>query len=181
MAAEAVRRLFFALWPKAEIAGCLHDAARRAQASCGGRLMRRETLHITLAFLGDVPASRLADAAAAATAVAAEAFAIELDRFGYWQHNRILWAGCAAVPPALDSLADGLAQGLRAAGFSLEARPFAVHATLLRNADCPAGAPSFATSIRWPVRDFALVASSPGPGGSRYAVLQRWPLALAID
>lgn len=180
MAAES-RRLFFALWPDDAVAAWLHKAAQTAHGACGGRLMRRETLHVTLAFLGDVPQSRTATAAAAATAVAAAtaSFTLELDRLGYWTHNRILWAGCANVPTALSGLADNLAQGLRAAGFALETRPFAVHATLLRDARCGTAVPPLA-AILWPITDFALVASSRGADGSRYEVLERWPLAPAI-
>lgn len=178
MAADS-RRLFFALWPDAAVAARLHAAARTAHAVCGGRLMRGETLHITLAFLGEVAAARMADVVTVAAGIAGRPFALELDRLGYWKHNRILWAGCTEVPAALGGLADRLAQGLRAADFELEARPFAVHATLLREAHRPDALPPVG-AIRWPVADFALVASSRGPDGSHYEVLQRWPLAAAI-
>lgn len=181
MAAEepARCRLFFALWPADEIAAQLHAAARTAHASCGGRAMRRDTLHITLAFLGSVPAGRVAAAEAAAVRAAAAAFELEVDRLGYWKHNRIVWAGCSAPPPALLDLAAALTQELRAEGFVLDERPFAAHATLLRNARCPS-APLLATPIRWPVADFALVESHAVAGGSRYEVRRRWPLALPL-
>ena len=178
MGAES-RRLFFALWPDAAVAARLHQAAQTAHAACGGRLMHRETLHVTLAFLGDVPAARMADIEAAAAGIVAAPFTLELDRLGYWKHNRILWAGCTQVPAALTRLADSLAQDLRAAGFELETRPFAVHATLLRDAHCTAAVPPPA-AIRWPLADFALVGSRRGPDGSRYEVLKRWPLTAAI-
>lgn len=179
MAAE--RRLFFALWPAAAIADELHAAARAAHVSCGGRLMRRETLHVTLAFLGDVPESRFADVLAVAPGATAPAFLLELDRLGHWPHSHIVWAGCTAAPAALPTLADDLAQGLRAAGFRLDDRPYAAHATLLRNAECRSGAPPLTNPIRWAVEDFALVESHRGADGSRYEVLRRWPLAAAID
>lgn len=175
---EAVRRLFFALWPTAAVAGRLHRAALTAQRACGGRAMREDTLHLTLAFLGAVPVARMADAEAAATEVVASRFTLELDRIECWKHNRIAWAGCSDVPPGLTQLAADLAGKLRAAGFALDARPFAVHATLVRNADCSATVPRLPAPIRWPVEDFALVESHGGPDGSRYAVVRRWPLAI---
>lgn len=178
--AEPAQRLFFALWPPDEVARALHAAARQAHAACGGRLMRRDTLHITLAFLGDVPAARLGEAEAAATAVTAAAFVLELDQLAHWRHNRIVWAGCSAPPAALEQLADGLGHCLRDAGFRLEARRFAAHATLLRNAT-GAALPALDAAIRWPVADFALVASHGGAAGSRYEVLRRWPLAASVD
>jgi len=183
MAAEnpANCRLFFALWPSDAIAAQLHAAARAAHAECGGRTMRCDTLHITLAFLGSVAAGRVAEAEAAAGRMSAPAFELELDRLGYWKHNRIVWAGCSAPPPALLDLATALTQELRMGGFVLDERPFAAHATLLRNARCAsAPAPLLASPVCWPVSDFALVESHAAVGGSRYQVRRRWPLAMPL-
>ena len=43
-------RLFFALWPPGDLQGRLAAWAR--QAAGKGRAMRRENIHLTLAFLG---------------------------------------------------------------------------------------------------------------------------------
>lgn len=174
--AESARRLFFALWPSPEVARRLYDTALSLQRDCGGRAMRRDSLHLTLAFLGAVPVSRVADAAAAADTVAADHFSLELDRVSCWKHNRVAWIGCSEAPAALLGLAADLAEKLRASGLELETRPFAAHATLLRNADCTAALPPLATTIVWPVEDFALVESHTGPGGSRYEVVRRWAM-----
>lgn len=170
------RRVFFALWPDAVAAKALHAAARAAQGGCGGRLMRRETLHITLAFLGGVSAARLADARAAAAMVGGEPFAFVIDRLGCWKHNRILWAGSEAAPVA--ALAAALGAGLKSAGFQLDARPFAAHVTLLRDARCPTPLPPL-PPIAWPVTEFVLAESQTTPDGSRYEVIGRWPLGAA--
>jgi RNA 2',3'-cyclic 3'-phosphodiesterase len=169
-------RLFFALWPDDAIAGRLHAAAKMAHAACGGRIMRRESLHVTLAFLGEVAPPRMAAAEAVAAAVGGRSFLLELDRLECWKHNRIAWAGCTAAPPALMALARDLAAGLRGTGFALDARPFAAHATLLRQANCAAPLPALPEPIRWPTSDFALVESRPSLSGSRYEVVRRWPL-----
>jgi 2'-5' RNA ligase len=42
------------------VAGRLAAIAGEAAARFGGRATRRDTIHLTLAFLGDVPESRLA-------------------------------------------------------------------------------------------------------------------------
>ena len=178
--APPLHRLFFALWPPVDVARRLHDAASTAQARCGGRIMRRDTLHMTLAFLGGVAAPRLADAEAAASRVTATAFDLAVDRIGCWKRKRIVWAGCTVVPAALVDLAGELAQQLRAAGFVLEERPFAAHATLLRNADCRE-ALDIGDVIDWPVTDFALIESHPGIDDSRYVLRRRWPLSMSID
>lgn len=175
--AEPVRRLFFALWPTADVAAALHVAAKAAHKSCGGRVMRRESLHLTLAFLGEIVASRVTLAEEIAAGITAEPFTLVLDRIACWKHNRIVWAGCSDMPPALPALADGLGKQLRTAGFSLDKRPFAAHATLVRNGDCRAPLPAL-TPIAWPVSEFVLVESTLQPVGSQYEIVSRWPFAL---
>lgn len=167
-------RVFFAVWPDESAAQALAAAGREAYLACGGRPMRRDSLHLTLAFLGEQPEARIAEARAVADAVAAEPFTLTIDRLGYWRHNRILWAG-GDCPP-LVALADALGACLRAAGFVLDERPFAAHATLLRNARCPA-VPALATPIAWPVTEFVLVESRLSAEGADYRAIGRWPLA----
>lgn len=166
-------RVFFAVWPDEAAAKALHATAREAQRHCRGRLMRRETLHLTLAFLGDIAEERLAEAKRAAEGIVAEPFEMILDTLGYWRHNRILWAG--GVSPRLSFIAGALGEGLRAAGFRLEARPFVAHMTLLRGARCEAP-PALAAPVTWPVREFLLVESKLSAEGARYEPLGRWPL-----
>ena len=161
-------RVFFAVWPDEAAATALHAVAREAQRNSGGRLMRRETLHLTLAFLGEVDAPRLALARRIADGIRMEAFDLVLDQVAYWRHNRILWAG--GVSPRLTLLADTLAGELRAAGFRLDARPFAAHVTLLRDAG-RAEMPALAQPVAWPVTEFVLAQSRDG----RYDIIGRWP------
>lgn len=136
--------------------------------------MRRDTLHLTLAFLGDIPADRVVDAMRVAVTIAIEPFDLMLDRVGYWKHNRIIWAG--GESPRLTSLADALGTGLRAADFSLDPRAFAAHVTLLRDARCTE-MPSLPQVLAWPARDFVLAESKPSREGARYEIVARWPLA----
>ncbi len=166
-------RVFFAVWPNEAAAKALHAAAREAQKRCHGRLMRRETLHLTLAFLGDIAEARLAEAKRVADAIVAEPFEMTLDTLGYWRHNRILWAG--GVSPRLSFIAGALGEGLRAAGFRLDARPFVAHMTLLRDARCEA-TPVLAAPVAWTVREFLLVESKLSAEGARYEAIGRWPL-----
>lgn len=168
-------RVFFALWPGAATAAALHARARALQAECGGRAMRRDTIHLTLAFLGDVAVPRLAALGAVGQSVRGERFVLELDRVGNWRGNRILWSGCAQPPAALPALAEALAAGLRAADFELEARAFNPHVTLVRNALRPPQGIEMAP-LRWPVASFVLVASERNAGGAHYRVLGRWQL-----
>ena len=175
MAAERVarRRVFFAVWPDAAAARRLDDLGREAHARCGGRRMRRDGLHMTLAFIGEVPVERLDELCAAAAGVAGEAFRLELDRIACWRHNRIVWAGCAQAPLPLLTLVGRLRARLAAAGLPLDERDFAAHLTLLRDARCE-DLPAF-DPIAWPVGEFVLAASRP-EGGGNYDVIGRWAL-----
>ncbi len=140
--------------------------------------MRRDTLHLTLAFLGDLSSDRVAEARRVADAIVAPQFDLVLDRLGYWRHNRILWAGGVLprgfppVTPPLTFVAATLSERLRAAGFALDARPFVAHMTLLRDAHCD-DVPVLPQPVRWPVREFVLAESR----GARYDIVGRWPLA----
>jgi 2'-5' RNA ligase len=182
----APRRIFFALWPAPEVAGRLHALSAVAHAACGGRRMRRDTLHLTLAFLGEVDAARFDLACAIADEVAAAGekvgaggtaaipnAVLRIDRLAFWKHNHIVWAGCDEVPPALAALADALAAALRGSGFALESRRFAAHVTLLRNANC-AGEMAPIEAFDWPVCDFVLVESQLEREGAKYEIVRRW-------
>jgi 2'-5' RNA ligase len=168
-----LKRCFFALWPDEALADALYALGRASQAVCGGRLMRRESLHLTLAFLGDIPTDRVADAMGVVEAITVEPFELTLDRVGYWKHNRILWAG--GVSPRLTFLADALNAGLRAAGFGLDTRPFSPHVTLLRDARCSA-APVLSEPFAWRARELVLAESRRASDGARYEIVSRWPL-----
>lgn len=168
-------RLFFALWPGAATAAALHARARALKAECDGRAMRRDTIHLTLAFLGEVRSCDLAVLSAIAAGIDGARFTLELDRVGAWQGNRILWSRPSCLPPALAALAQTLADRLRAAGFALEQRVFTPHVTLVRNARRapPVGETH---ALHWRVASFVLVASERGTAGAHYRVIGRWPL-----
>ncbi len=171
----AQMRVFFALWPDAASAAALQARGRELHAACGGRLMRRDTLHLTLAFVGEVPVARLGALEAVAESVRGERFALELDRVGSWHDHRIIWTGCAQVPLALQTLVQRLAAGLHAAGFTLEARAFKAHVTLVRKALRPPQRAETAP-LRWQVASFVLVASEHDATSTHYRTLGRWPL-----
>ena len=52
-------RLFFALWPDDSTRDRVIELSRRLHADYGGRLVARESLHMTLAFLGETLTSRI--------------------------------------------------------------------------------------------------------------------------
>lgn len=147
-------------------------------APTGGRPTCQETIHLTLAFLGDIPESRLPELIAAAQAVRAPAFMLELDRLGYWRHNRIRWAGCAATPPALVELASRLREVLNAAHFAVDRdhAEFVPHITLLRKCIHPGIQQAIEPPLQWPAGEFVLVRSRLDAEGANYERLAEFGL-----
>ena len=113
------------------------EAARERLRAQAGRAnySRRENLHLTLAFLGELPSSRLPDIEAAMKAAAAGAgeFSLSFDHAGRFRRDGgdIWWLG-AADCPALTALQSRLASELKSRGFALEDRRFSPHLTLAR-------------------------------------------------
>lgn len=178
----AVRyRLFFALWPDDGLAAALADLAATAAQRFGGRPTRRETLHLTLAFLGDVAAAELDGLLVAARRVQTDPFLLTVDRLGCWAHNRLLWAGCRPSP-GLERLHRALRAELAAAGHARRSGAFTPHLTLLRKlpdtVDPPALAGVFPEALPpWSCTSFRLVASRLSAAGSDYTCLAEFPLS----
>lgn len=169
-------RVFFALWPDDGIARLFDEAGRKAHKSLMGRRMRRETLHLTLAFIGGIAPDRLASLRDIAGTIRLPPFSVLFDRLQCLPRKKIAWASAGALPAELQELAANLNAQLKAAGFRTEARPFAAHVTLLRDANCAAYAADDCLHIEWPVRDFVLVESELKPEGAGYRIIGRWPL-----
>ncbi len=170
-------RLFFALWPPLELARSLAEYAGRLHGPCGGRVMPEPNIHMTLAFLGELPPGRLADAIGAGHGAQgiARAGSIRLGAVRHWKSGGVIWAGPSEPVPCVLFIAAALREELEARGFALEEKTFVPHVTLLRKA--AAGAP-FAQppSIEWPVLEFLLVRSDQAANGAVYTPVERFPL-----
>jgi 2'-5' RNA ligase len=166
------RRVFFALWPDAATAATLSGWARRAHAAFGGRVMRPETLHLTLAFLGMVPLDRIADLTALLDEASLIGGPLRLDRYGRFHGPRIVWAGPSATPPWLDALHGWLWRALARRGCARPDESFRPHVSLLRRA-APGDldALSAPEPLDWTPRRCVLAASAPSPAGSFYEIL----------
>jgi len=166
-------RLFFALWPDDAVRAELARWSRELHALCGGRTTLLENLHVTLAFLGSVEEAQVAEVERAAGEVAPKAVSLVLDQPGYWKHNRIAWAGASVVPPELEALVSELRGALAKSRIGFDAKPFASHVTLLRDAREPKAMPAL-DPIPWKVDGFSLVGSVTLPRGSRYEIRRSW-------
>ncbi|MFM9882002.1 MAG: RNA 2',3'-cyclic phosphodiesterase [Burkholderiales bacterium] len=168
-------RLFFALWPTAAVARSIWEVGGAIQRETGGRLTRLDSIHITLAFLGEVSADRSDDAIGVGRRVEARAFTFTINWLRYWEHNRLVWVGPSAEPVSLLALVQPLQDCLKAARFDIETRPFKAHATLIRNARM-ASSEQVVGPIAWRVDEFALVHADSADGTSPYRILERFPL-----
>ncbi len=167
-------RLFFALWPDDATRDALNRTGKWLHQHWGGRRMRADTLHITLAFLGSTAVDQLDVLAACADSVHTEPYELVLDQAGYWRHNRIGWLGASRTPPQHLDLVGALNAALQGAGFAVDARPHVPHVTLLRNS--AGGEAPDCTPVRWPISEFVLVISRTEADGAHYEVIRRWLL-----
>ena len=175
-ALNGTQRVFYALWPDAEVRSALAQTSRRMHGVLQGRRTRDDSIHLTLAFLGEVNVDRLPVLLAPPQDLFPAAFTLALDEWGCWSRNGIGWAGPSHTPAGLRDLVANLQAWLRVAGFDLERRAFLPHVTLIRKAQC-ATLPALGPQVSWPVGECVLVRSTRARTGSCYEVIGRWPLS----
>lgn len=145
-----------------------------------------ENLHLTLVFLGEIPASVLADVDLAFGAVRAAAFPLTLsglDLFG-GAKARMVYAGVSASP-ALAHLQAKVETAARNAGVAVPARRFLPHVTLARLPERLESRERLERAVAmrggyagptFEVDAFHLYRSHLGRGGSVYEELAAYPL-----
>ena len=173
---KSTARIFFALWPADAERGGLAAWQARLQPLCGGRVMRAESLHATLVFLGEVEVDRLEALKLAAEEVSAKRFELCFDQARYWGHNHILYAAPGDVPPKLVQLVSELTRHLIEHRFKFEEREYKTHVTLLRKAQWRDEPLPEMPPVRWRIKDFVLLQSEPQNEGVHYRILARFPL-----
>ncbi|MGC4893771.1 RNA 2',3'-cyclic phosphodiesterase [Micromonospora sp. DT31] len=190
-------RLFAAVYPPVaavdDLTGRIAGLRVAAASDAGVRLADPADLHLTLAFLGEVPDGRLADAQDALGRAAqefrngrAEPPRLRLGGGGSFGQGRsaVLWVDVRGDADALDMLARLVRGGLRAAGLPYDEKPFRAHLTIARPGDrvAPADVRADREALHgyagpeWPVGELVLVRSHPG-SRARYERLAAWPLA----
>ncbi|RDB44596.1 RNA 2',3'-cyclic phosphodiesterase [Halomonas sp. DQ26W] len=164
-------RLFIALVPPPELRRELGELADIAHARCGGRRMPDESLHLTLAFIGEVEEAQATTLVNWVQSLAIIPGKCRLDGWGCFKRPGIVWIGSQASDPALGELHRELWQGLEACGWSGRPDKFVHHVTLLRRAitnrlqDLPS------INLTWPYSQVALIQSFTDERGARYRTL----------
>ncbi len=185
---ESLRAFFAAELPSATRAQAQRALESLRQTAPGAvRWEDPEKLHVTLKFLGSVPADRIERLAASALAKLARVgrFEVGLAGFGAFPNARaarVLWLGTGAGATALARVARKLDGAAARIGVPREKRPFHAHVTLgrlreparvaLERAACP-------EVSAFSVEEVVLYESRLSPAGSRYVPLARVPLAAA--
>lgn len=177
-------RLFVALDPGEPPRAALDAAASRGRLLApSAKWVKPESLHLTLAFLGDVAAERLPELAPALDAAARPFLPFELaldgaGTFGSPRRPRVLFAGVSGDADALVALQAAVASAL--ASFAPpEARRYHPHLTLARARDLR-GDPALARAAeelgplppeRFRVEAITLYESHLAPSGARHVPL----------
>lgn len=168
-------RLLVALWPDPGLQQQLAALARSAAPITGGRPMRASSLHLTLAFVGDTPTTRLPALLDLLAALPCPVLSLQIDRLQRWPGNRIVWASLADGS-ALQRLNDWrrtLAQALQKDGFQVaEPDLWTPHLTLLRDTVAPPLAAPPET-LDWQPSGYLLVASRRCGAARRYLAMAR--------
>jgi 2'-5' RNA ligase len=170
----------------------LQDALRR-QGAPPVRWVRPEGIHLTLKFLGAVPAQRVNDicAALAPTVEGIRPLGLSLGSlgaFGGRRGARVVWVGIEGDVDRVAELQRRVEAALGRLGFRPEDRPFSPHLTLARVPDHVGSADrerlwdltkALATPEAAPVtiRELSLMRSILGPGGAIYERLAAFPLS----
>ena len=171
---NASRRLFFALWPDEPTRQQLLRETRGVVRRCQGKPVPPANYHVTVAFVGTLPAERFDAIAAAGRTIEFAPFELLFDGVGYWPRPRVLWVAPSRCPPALNTLVSMLWDRLSDAGLEREARAYQPHLTLCRKLGRPIEA-RLANPVRWSVSSFVLVESVVVDGRSIYQVMERFP------
>lgn len=127
-------RLFIAInFPRPVRSALLQEQEIIRSNAVRGNFSREGNLHLTLAFLGEMPSAVLPELCEIIDALDIHRFALSLDRIGRFGRdgNDTWWVG-AAPNRSLESLQKRLVASLREAGFPTDAKRFTAHVTLAR-------------------------------------------------
>ncbi|MFI8086347.1 RNA 2',3'-cyclic phosphodiesterase [Kitasatospora sp. NPDC086009] len=183
-------RVFVALAPPDDAKDELARALRPAYAGYPRlRWNRIEDWHITLAFLGELPATAvpLLRSALAGQAASRPALRLGLRGGGHFD-QRLLWSGIDGDLDGLHLLATDVRSVIRSCGIPFTERPLRPHLTLARSRrDDPTSVPQAAAGLAgfvgrpWRTERLHLVGSNigRGPGPIRYRDIEAWRFAAA--
>jgi 2'-5' RNA ligase len=182
------RRLFVAVVPPPAVRAALDEFLEpRRTAGPELRWMLPEALHLTCAFMGDVPDAALDDLDAALAEVAARTapFDLTVAGAGAFPHPdaaRVLWLGVSKGAEHLGHLALRCRNAAAGCGIEVDGARFRAHLTVARANGLPVlrwlEVLDTIEPQSWPVTSLTLISSRLRPGGEGYQIVGEYPLAL---
>ncbi len=183
-------RLFIATHFPAEVLADLNDRVSRLKPRLPpASWVRPETQHLTFAFLGEQPESRIADLIPPLTQQVATVgrFDASLRGCGFFpnaRHARVGWVGLTPEQPFID-VARLVRDTVTAQGVALDGSDFKPHLTLMRLREGwpPASIELFSRTLRefasrsFPVEGLTLFTSQLNPQGAVHTAVHHFPLA----
>lgn len=163
-------RVFFAISPSKTVQKQLAHQAKLLAPICGGRQIVMPHFHLTLVFLGNVSVQRIETLQHIMRNIAAQKFALCLDKISYWKHNQIIYLHAKQFPAELFDLVAALQSTLSKAEFVFDRRVYKPHITLFRKAAHSVNT-ELINPIHWPVSEWTLLQSKPTQTGVDYVPL----------
>lgn len=176
-------RLFFALQPEPAEQAAIATAVLPMVHALGARPTLPADLHLTLAFLGELPVDAISHLERAAGSIPAGLFPLRLPHVDCWAE-----AGVLCLLPEEDASMQSLRQLVRklegaalAVGVRLDDRPYRPHVTIARKVQRAASKREawpqlLASPLPFTANGFELMESTPGSAGPRYSVIHSWRL-----
>jgi RNA 2',3'-cyclic 3'-phosphodiesterase len=171
-----MRSFFFALWPDVEIRARIAAAADAAAPASGSHRVPRENYHLTLAFVGEIEAPRVALLQQIGREQRAAGFTVALDAFEYWSESQVFVAVTRRqAPGGLIDLWTRLHEALSTLRRPPPHAALRAHVTLARKV-VQAPVQQAMSPLLWRARNFCLVRSDTSGRRSVYTVVDTWPL-----
>ena len=173
-------RLFVAAELSDDLIDALADTSALLRDGVRGRFVAPDLFHVTLAFLGEVPAMQVDDVCGCVREGVAgiASFATSLGALGSFgrQTSAVLWQGFSSGRKEWDALAAGVRDALRAGGYDIDEKAFLPHVTLMRRADVSGGMLPMPMVERGTVGVVTLFASDLSGERPRYEAIERFDL-----
>ena len=178
-------RLFLAYWPSPAKAAEIRPWVQQAHSLYGGRMMRPDTLHMTLAFLGRAAPAQVQALVSDCAGWRLPAGSLLLNEPGRFPRAKVVWLGPSS--PGSSALAwlhdahERLWSYLAPWGWQPREAVFRPHVSLLRKAGPGDLAALRGRPVEWTPGRCVLAGSLPTAARSRYILLADVPLEAVAD
>jgi RNA 2',3'-cyclic 3'-phosphodiesterase len=172
---ESPIRLFFAALPDTATRDLIAAAAQALPLEADARRVPAANYHVTLAFVGEVPAAQVPLLLDIGRGLRQGNFTVRFDAYEYWPKPEAVVAAARSAPAALERLWQALHRALARHRWALEPKRLRPHVSLARKVS-QAPVLQAMSWFDWPVSEFSLMRSDLGAAQPAYTVVDTWPL-----